>query len=305
MKLYLVPFLILHTSFCFSQMLDNSMGETFSNTPFFNTDFIKKNKVERITGYYSTKAELATIKKSNNIYVYQFNQKGELITEFKTKNKDTIVSQYRYDDNGNLSEIRKSDKYGFHSYHYTYDSIHRMISQEYRRDINKTSDIINFELDKSYYISSEFYSYTTTPIGLKKVYLNSKNKIFKTEFIYKDEDGYLLKKDHQLKTGSGRGSTTYKYGDKGLITEKFTETHIIGKTTTKMVFEYDEFENVLAQHYHRNGVYLTEYQIIYDEKTLLLSAILTRDVNLNFITILKFSDYTFFGDSSNDEIKIK
>jgi len=139
-------------------MLDNSKGQTFSNTPFFNADFIKKNKIERITGYYSTKAESATIKKTNNIYVYQFNQKGELITEFKTKNKDTLVSQYHYDDNGNLSEIRKSDKYGFHSYHYTYDSIHRMLSQEYRRDINKTSDIINFELDKSYYISSEFYN---------------------------------------------------------------------------------------------------------------------------------------------------
>jgi len=286
-------------------MLDNSKGQTFSNTPFFNADFIKKNKIERITGYYSTKAESATIKKTNNIYVYQFNQKGELITEFKTKNKDTLVSQYHYDDNGNLSEIRKSDKYGFHSYHYTYDSIHRMLSQEYRRDINKTSDIINFELDKSYYISSEFYNYTTTPIGLKKTYLKSKHKIFKTEFIYKDEDGYLLKKEHQLKTGSGRGLTTYQYGDKGLITEKFTEAHIIGKTTTKMVFEYDEFENVLAQHHYRNGSYLTEYQIIYNENTLLLSAILTRDVHLNFITILKFSDYAFFGDSSNEEIKVK
>jgi len=108
-----------------------------------------------------------------------------------------------------------------------------------------------------------------------------------------------------LKTGSGRGLTTYQYGDKGLITEKFTEAHIIGKTTTKMVFEYDEFENVLAQHHYRNGSYLTEYQIIYNENTLLLSAILTRDVHLNFITILKFSDYAFFGDSSNEEIKVK
>jgi YD repeat-containing protein len=305
MKLYIVIFLLFITNFSMSQMLDNSKGETFSNTPFFNTAFIKLNKVERITGYYSSKSELESITKSNNIYVYQFNQNGELIKEFKTKDNDTIVSQYEYDKNGNLSQIRKSDKYGFHSYHFKYDSIHRIISQEYRRDINKSTDKTNFELNKSYYISSEFYRYENTPIGLKKLYYNSKNKIFKTEFFYRDEDGYLLKQDHQLKTGSGRGITTYKYGDKGLLTEKFTETHIIGKTSTKMVFEYDEFENVLAQHYYRNETYLTEYQIIYNEKTMLLSAILTRDVKLNFITILKFTDYSFFGDASKKEIKIE
>ena len=200
MKLYTVLFLLFITHFTFSQMLDNSKGETFSNTPFFNTSFIKLNKVKRITGYYSTKAELASIKKSNNIYVYQFNQNGELIKEFKTKNNDTIVSQYAYDAFGNLSQIRKSDKYGFHSYHYKYDSIHRMISQEYRRDLNKSSDKTNFELNKSYYISSESYTYETTPIGLKKLYYNSKNKIFKTEFFYRDEDETDRQIDRQAQT---------------------------------------------------------------------------------------------------------
>jgi len=305
MKLYLTSFLLLFTSLTFSQMLDNSKGETFSNTPFFNTHFIKKNKVESITGYYSTKAEFGSIKQSTHSYVYQFNQKGELIKEFKTKNNDTIVSQYSYDTNGNLNKIRTSDKYGFHSYHYTFDSINRITSQEYRRDVNKTKNRIHFELGKSYSISKEYYTYETTSIGLKKLYYNSKNRFYKTEFFYRDKDGYLLKQDHQLKTSSGRGLTTYKYGDKGLIIEKFTETHIIGKTTTKMSFEYDKFENVLAQHYFRNGIYLTEYQIIYDEKTMLLSAILTRDIKLKLITILQFKDYTFYGDSSSQEIKIK
>lgn len=305
MKLYLVIFILFITNFSFSQMLDNSKGETFSNTPFFNTAFVKLNKVKSIKGYYSSKAELAPIEKSKNIYVYQFNQKGELIKEFKTKNNDTIVSQYNYDNTGNLSQIRKSDKYGFHSYHYAYDSKHRMISNEYRRDINKSRDKTNFELDKSFYISSEFYTYENTSVRLKKTYYNSKNRAFKTEFFHRDKDDYLLKKDYQLKTSSGRGLTTYKYGNKGLVTEKVTETHIIEKSTTKMRFEYDEFENVLAQHYYRNGKYLTEYQIIYNEKTMLLSAILTRDVKLNIITILKLTDYSFFGDTNKEEIEIK
>lgn len=305
MKFFLVSISLLLSTLGLTQMLDNSKGETFSDRPFFNTRFIKKNKVKRLTGYYSTKAELASIKASKFIYVYEFNPNGELIKEFKTKQQDTVVSEYKYDDHGNLSQIRKSDQFGFHSYSYQYDSLNRIIKQEYRRDLNKTKNRLNFELDKSFYISSESYAYEITSIGLKKLYYNSKNKLFKTEFFYTDSDGYLIKQDHQLKTGSGHGMTTYTYGDKGLITEKLTETYIIKNSTKKMVFEYDEFENVLAQHYYRNGTYLTEYQIIYDDKTMLLSAILTRDVKLNFITILKFSDYSFFGDDSKHEIKIK
>jgi len=294
MKFLIILIFIMSNSTGNCQMLDNSKGMTFSEKPFFNTNFIKKNKIKRITGHYSAKAELSSITESANIYVYQFNKNGELIKEFKTKNNDTIVSQYRYDSFGNLIQIRKSDNYGFHSYHYKFDSLNRMIHQEYRRDITKSDDITKFDLDKSFYISSESYRYESTSIGMKKQYYNSKDKIYKTEFFYRDKDGYLLKKDHQLKTGSGRGQTVYTYGDKGLISEKQTETYIIGKTTTKMKFEYDSFENVLAQHYYRNGIYLTEYQIIYDEKTMLLSAVLTRDVKLNFITILKLSNYSFF-----------
>ena len=48
MKLFIVCFLLIQSSFGFCQMLDNSEGETFSNTPFFNTNFIQKNKVKQL-----------------------------------------------------------------------------------------------------------------------------------------------------------------------------------------------------------------------------------------------------------------
>jgi hypothetical protein len=278
-------------------MLDNSSGETFGDKPFFNTSVIKSNKIKEIKGYYSSKAELQGIVKSNNIYVYQFNQNGELTKEFRTQFGDTLVSQYGYDLNGNLIQIRKSDKYGFHSYHFGYDSLNRITSKEYRRDLNKSGDRINFQLDKSYHISGETYSYENTSIGLKKYYFNSTGKVYKTEFFYEDEDGYLLKNESNLKTGSGKSKTIYKYGDKGLISEKTVETYLMRKTTTKTTFEYDENQNVLAQHYYRNGEYITEFQIIYNSSTMLLSVILTKDVKTNHITILKLTDYTFYSDS--------
>jgi hypothetical protein len=277
-----------------AQMLDASNGELFNETPFFNTVFIKQNKIKEIKGYYSTKVDLDMIRPTNDVYAYLFNENGQLIKEYNTKYGDTTVIQYTYDTNSNVITIRKSDKYGFHSYHYQYDSLNRITFKEYRRDLNRTGDKLNFELDKTYRISSESYTYENTSVGLKKSYFNSKGILYQIEFFYKDEHGFLVKQESHLITGYGRAITTYKYGDKGLLTEKHTETHFAGKTSTTYKYEYDDNQNILAQHYYRNEKYITEFQIVYNSKTMLLSAIITRDDTTNFITILKFSDYTFF-----------
>jgi hypothetical protein len=296
MKLPIFLILFSAKTVLFGQMLDNSRGDTFGEKPFFSTSFIQKNKIKEIKGYFSTKASETGILPSDDIYLYKFNKKGELIKEYKTYYGDTIVSQYKYDKTGNLIQIRKSDKYGFHSHHYKYDSLSRIIEKEYRRDLNKSGNCINFKLDKSFHISGETYSYEQTTIGLKKYYYNNSGKVYQTEFYYKDKDNYLLKYDSRLKTGSGRSKTEFKYGNKGLISEKNTETILTKKNTTKIIFEYDDNQNVLAQHYYRNDIYITEFQIIYNQETMLLSVILTRDVKSNFITILKLTDYTFFNE---------
>ncbi len=277
-----------------AQMLDASNGELFNETPFFNTDFIKRNKIKQIKGYYSTKVDLDMIRPTNDVYVYLFDTDGKLIKEYNTKYGDTTVIQYSYDDNNNVIVIRKSDKYGFHSHHFKYDSLNRITFKEYRRDLNRTGDKLNFQLDKTYRISSESYKYENTPIGLKKYFYNSKGKLYQIEFFYKDDNGFLVKQESHLMTGHGRSVTTYAYGQKGLLVEKHTENHFAGKTTTTYKYEYDDNQNILAQHYYRNDKYITEFQIVYNSKTMLLSAIITRDEKTNYITILKFSDYSFF-----------
>lgn len=290
-----------------AQILDNSKGETFSEKPFFNTQFIQQNKIKEIKGYFSTKSSRGAIVPNDDIYVYEFNKKGELIKEYNTKNADTTVVLYEYDNQGNLIKVRRSDNYGFHSYNYVYDDSSRIISKSYARDISKSTDRLKFDLDRSYIVSSETYTYENAPIGLKKYFYNSQGLLYKTEFFYRDKDGYLIKQDYSLKTGSGRGKTEYFYGDFGLITEKKTETIIGSKTTSKIKFEYDENQNVLAQHYYRNGKYITEYQIIYNQQTMLLKAILTRDVATDFITILRLIDYSFYDseESVKDTTTIK
>ena len=47
---YTIALFLLFTSFLgFSQMLDNQLGKAFSDDPFFNENFIKRNKIKKIT----------------------------------------------------------------------------------------------------------------------------------------------------------------------------------------------------------------------------------------------------------------
>ena len=64
--------MLFFQSFLTAQMLDNSRGEAFTDQPFFNADFIRNNKIQKITGHYSTKASMDYIRENDLIYVYEF-----------------------------------------------------------------------------------------------------------------------------------------------------------------------------------------------------------------------------------------
>lgn len=279
----------------YSQILDNTEGKTFGEVPFFNEDFIRRNKVKSIRGNYSTKAEMAYIKKSKDTYYYAFNEAGQLIQDYRTQFGDTLISMYSYNSKGELIMIRKSDPGGFHSYHFKYDEKGRILEEEYRRDINKVGDKTSFQLDKSYSVSIEKYEYITLEgRNYKKLYYNTAGRIYKEEFYYYNEDGYLLREEGRLKMGSGITNTIFKYDDMGRVIEKEVEKKVMGNYKSKWVYEYDEHSNVLAQHYYKNNQYMQEIQIVYVPETMLLKAFLYRDEETNFMTILQFMDYTFY-----------
>jgi len=288
--------------FCFftflsvhGQMLDNIEGKTFGEVPYFNEAFVKRNKIKTITGYYSTKATLDIIRKSKDVYYYEFNEQGQLTKDYRTQYKDTLIGMYAYNESGLLSVLRKSDNGGFHSYHYLYDDRGRILSQEYRRDFNKVGDVASFELDKSFSISIEKFEYIDMEgQGYKKIYYNTADRIYQEEFFYFEENGYLIKQEARMKIGASYTNTSFVYDEIGRVKEKIIEKRLQNTYISKWVYEYDEHSNVLAQHYYKKDAYLTESQIVYANDNLLIEAIISRDVETNLVTILKLSDYVFF-----------
>lgn len=286
-----------------AQMLDNSKGTAFSDQPFFNHQFIKANKIKRIQGHYSSKASMDYIRENDLIYVYEFDSLGYMTRKYETVNiaggRDTIINVYEYDTNGNLIVHRRSDRKGFYSTHYTYDDQDRIVRTEYRRDMSKGRDKVHFSLDKSYMITFETSKYENTEEWEKRVFYNNYDKPFQERFSYYDNNGYIMREEEKLTVHSGRRETKYEYTEKGLLKSITKESSVIGKHTYKEEFQYDEYNNLLAKHIHKDGEYLTEIQVVYDPVTRLISAVLTRKVKNDFITILKFDEIEFYGDTTN------
>jgi hypothetical protein len=279
----------------FSQMLGNSQGQLFGDQPEFVFDFIRMHKIKTIVGHYATKAQLDYIRPSEDILLYHFNRAGELSYEYRIQGADTIITIYVYDERSNLVEQRRSDRYSFVSNHYRYDAKNRLIYSELRREDNKRQNRFSHVPDESAKVSSEKYSYEDFDNGTyKKMYHNDVGSVYMEEFFYFDEKGRLSRQEGTLKTGSGRTNISYSYNDAGQLIEKYSENSVMGTSTTKQVYEYDEWGNIFAQHTYKDGVYVMEFQILYDSETQYLKAIISREHATNFMTILTLKDYTFF-----------
>ncbi len=276
-----------------SQLLDNKRGNAFTEKPFFNQDFIRLNKLKSLQGEYTYKKQGDIMRKTQYTYIYRFDKEGRLIFTFETRKDDHTVDTtwnfYDYYPNNLLKVHRKSNDGGFTSIHYTYDSLNRITSEEYHRDVlDSTGNVI-----KSIVFNRETMKYYATPRQQKKIVYNSYDLPYKEEFQYFDEDGYLVSKEELLKMTSGKIKYTYEYNEKGLLKAIRSASDHTGKFEEEYLFRYDDLGNLVEKHVYKNGEFTTDIQILYNDKTKLLSAVLTREVRTNFIMILRFMDYEF------------
>ena len=61
----------------------------------------------------------------------------------------------------------------------------------------------------------------------------------------------------------------------------------------KTNYKYDVLGNLIEINEYRNNQHITHKEILYDEKTFLLKALISQDVETNFIKIIKFKPSFF------------
>ena len=289
--IFLISFLALGS--VHAQVLDNRMGEAFTDKPFFNEDFVKRNRLKRLNGTYTYKNQGGPMRETKFKHIFEFDSDGRLILTYETRTddgtKDTSWNIYEYDEYGYLDLHRKSDEDGFTVVRYTNDSIGRVIKEEYVREIDSNGRVVRtLTFNEERFVYAEFDNQT------KCTHYNNYDLPYLDEVCNYNDLGYLVSREERIKMTSSVYTYTHEYNDKGKLAAIKKTSNRKSGILEEMTFKYDELGNLLEKRIYRDGVFTTDIQIIYNSKTKLLSAVLTKQVSTGFMTIVRFNDYEFY-----------
>lgn len=282
-----------------AQIIDNTKGKAFTHQPFFNKEVIRKKRIKTISGKEIHYKLGDALRETEYFKSYEFDEKGQLIKEVETveyiKETDTLITIYEYDEQGNLVALRQKDEYGFYAYIYDYDEKGRVANEEYRRNLTRSnSKSINFELGKEYTIYAEKSSYQENKGELKRTVYNNNDIPYKDIVIHYNEAGKISQKVERLHRTSGVKRTTYFYNEKNLIDSITVRSNTTGVQDRKATFAYDKQGNLTQKKEYKNNKFITQYEVIYDEKTMLINDVLIQNLAIDFIKVLELRNYTYF-----------
>jgi hypothetical protein len=292
MNRFILLLLCLSINQLFAQMINNELGQIFTETPFFNEKYIRSVKLKSITGTISSKKELGAIKRSGKKEAYIFNEKGNLTIHYlssQTKSKpDTIFTFYEYNLKNENTIFRVSDSYGFYSYSKKYNDLGKLINKTYSREKNASKSKMNFKLEEKYVIFEESYLYEYKDSAIEVTTLNSNGRPYQRQIYHFDSFNYLSKIHTRLLISNTTKHEKYHYNDKGFLKsiQYFTSEN---KTPIKELrYDYDEWGNVTFMDEYKDNVRVIHKELLYDPSTLILKTILSQDLVSNLITIIKY-----------------
>lgn len=277
-----------------AQVLDNRNGEAFTDKPFFNSDFIRDNKLEELKGTFVYKKQGEMMRTTTFNYVYHFNRSGELDYTYETRtddgSADTSWNRYSYDDQGRLETYRKSDQNGYMAIKYSYDEKNRVVQEEHFTEMTDSLGNVIRRLA----FNKERYEYQEYDKQLKRTRFNNYDLPYLEEFYNYDDDGYLIERTERIKMTGDVFTYLYNYNEEGKLAGIRKMSNKVEGVQEELQFKYDELGNLMEKHLYKNGVFTTDIQIIYNSQSRLLSSVITRQVSTNFMMILRFLDYSFY-----------
>jgi len=292
MKIWMI-FILFLTFWTNAQVLDNREGEAFTDKPFFNELFVKQNKLKNLVGSYVYKKTGETMKTTAFKYAYNFDREGHLESSYETNTsdgtKDTVWNIYEYNAKNKLVAHRKTDLDGFLTIHYTYDDKGRIITEEYKRDIDSSGEIV-----RSLSFNKERIEYSDYGDQMKLTRYNNYDLPYLDEFVRYDSIGYLVEKVERIRMTSTTYTNTFAYDDHGKLASIQKTSNRKDGIIEEFKFRYDELGNLIEKHVYKDGVFTTDIQIIYNSKSKLLATVITKQVSTGFMMILRFQDYAFY-----------
>lgn len=281
-----------------AQLIENSKGLALTDAPFFNTKFVKGAKIKEIRGTFTFKKQGDIMRESNYVYVFAFDTLGNLVRHYQTAKgdgaTDTTVRFYDYTRDGRMVRKRISQKKGFLSTYYSYNTDGQVVKEEVYRDIDTMHSLLTPFIERSMLWNTETMDYQTYEGQYRKKVFNSYGNQYMEVTKYYDSLGYLSREEELFTITRNRITTRYKYSDKGWIENISVYKNTDTVPTSESRFTYDAFGNLQSKLVYKDGVFITEYQLVYSGLTGLIYSIIIREVSTNFMSIIRFKEPTFW-----------
>ena len=251
----------------------------------FNELFISRNSIKSIVVEISTKREMDIIRTSHRFLVFEFDERGHLLTEKKFKmytadsvslSHDTLYLSYHYNYNGKLTDRVEYTGKGFVRKLFGYDS---------NDQLNQiTTTQYNYQNpDDGRIISKDSIITIKNDSMIVQRFINDYGRPYKEVRLHYDSLGYLDRYREMFLISKRINKTDYLYNDMGLLKE-VNYNFGADDPSRREVYKYDKFGFPEALFIYVNETLTQRKEFLFREDGS-LKAILTKDMGTKLITI--------------------
>jgi hypothetical protein len=294
---HILSFLIIILGSFFTantQIIDNSEGQAFGQNPFFNSDFVSKNKIKKLKGFFSVTSPTTPVIQTGLYCVYEFDEQGRLSHTIETyqgtNSTDSLENFYFYNEKNQLIQHRKKEYNGYTAIVNELDEKGRIIKQIYKRDILNSKN----ELVESFLINEETMKYKLIDSTEICTIYNNYNLPYLEKTIKYNSNGYLVENSERSITTNGFYKVTYSYNERGWLESKKKFVNSSSEPVEEWRYQYDTFGNIKNIFSYSFGELVEEKEIYYNDKTLILSNILFIDAKTKRVKMLQLKEKQFY-----------
>ncbi len=261
----------------------------------FNEAFIQRNGILSIMGQGNVKRDGEPIRQKNERSEYRFGPTGRLTysnTSFSRNNSapDTSHVTYIHDAQGRLLEQQRYDRSGRFAERDSLDGDGRCARRTHVRIQEPVTGGYASMRTTETIISDERFAYETiNDTAVRMTWHNEHGLPYREQIFQKDGWGYLRAiGDRNIITGR-RGLVTFRYDEKGRLAERIERSDVSAPSIRKHIWRYDAAGNITLCDAWRDDKQVRHSEYLYEEGTLLLKAVIAKDMETGLIHITRYT----------------
>jgi YD repeat-containing protein len=261
----------------------------------FNPLFVQRNNIATIIGQRMVKRDGEPMRERNEKYLYRFNPSGLPVYSNNSFGRpgtghDTASTTYTYDTAGRIRRRLRNDLNGHYAYDVELDDQGRAIRETYTRVENLGTDRYDLIPGKVTEISDEHFRYEAVNDSTsRKLFTNNHGLPFREQVFVKNKLGYLKSIEDRYLISNRRSRVTFRYDEKGRLTERVEQSDLDKANTTKRTWQYDQAGNVITGFLWHDERQIERDEYLYNDHTMELTARLTKDLASGVIHVVRFT----------------